>query len=389
MAAPSFDAIFKRIDDEFEGFESLVESAKYEEANAVLPSLATVIRQLGKSIQELPDICVTITTLLPEKISSLENHYKDLRASGYPLFHIMNGDTIVEMSKELDDISERVKAFNLRNVVQELDAMQARIEDFLEAFDKEKEARTIFEKECDKIYADDAAIEKKYIHLCNALPGVKKVFIIPPEEQAKIDGIKNLINIAGATKRSLDTLIHSGTKQPFTLLVEKMRSLGDEAGQASSAIDEFDRYLFSLKADAEAAMAAVEEYNSKLHKAEVRLRLLGVDSCTNKFQPSIDELYQVVSDLYDCIRALPIDILAANEMADRLKTEGEKLCQEVDRDYEQALFADQAILFANRDRQNLSEVDDTIRQNESLFFDGEFKKAYDETMACVKRLRGE
>ena len=389
LVSSTFDAVFKKIDDQFNQFESYVESAVYDEAKALLPNLAEVIKQLAKSIQELPDICITITTIIPEKISSLANRFEEMRAAGYPLFHLMNEEQITQMKEELDAVSARVQNFDLRYAAQELDAIQARISDYMSAFDKEKEARTIFETECEGIYANDTAIEKKYIHLCNALPNVKRIFVIPPEEQTKIDGIKNLINIAGATKRSLDTFIHSGTKQPYSLLVEKMHALRDEAAQASEAIDEFDRYLFSLKADSEAAMEAVQLYYEKLHVAEVRLRDLGVAKTTEAYQSSINDLYQVISELYEKIRTTPIDVAAVDELVLRLKTEGDSVCSNVKKDYEQALLSDSAVLYANRFRQNIGEVNDAIRQVEHFYFDGEFKRAYDETIACIKRIRGE
>lgn len=389
LVSATFDKIFKKIDDGFEKFESFVESAQYEEANAVLPDLGNVIHQLGKSIQELPNLCVTISTIIPEKISSVENRFLELTSGGYPLFHLISQEDIDQMREELQNISERVQNFDLRLVPQELDAMQARISDYFSAFDKEKEARTVFESECDDIYASDTAVEKKYIHLCNALPNVKKIFVIPPDEQQKIDGIKNLINIAGATKRSLDTMIHSGVKQPYTHLVDKMHSLRDEASQASEAIEEFDRYLFSLKSDTEEAMATVEGYYGKLRVAEMRLRDLGVEKETEKYAAHIDELYEAISDLYTRIRTMPIDVGAVNEIVRRLKTEGEKLYTDVIRDYEQALLADSAILYANRPRQNFAAINDAVKQSESLYFDGDFKRAYEETLACIKRLRGE
>ena len=86
---------------------------------------------------------------------------------------------------------------------------------------------------------------------------------------------------------------------------------------------------------------------------------------------------------------MPIDVGAVNEIVRRLKTEGEKLYTDVIRDYEQALLADSAILYANRPRQNFAAINDAVKQSESLYFDGDFKRAYEETLACIKRLRGE
>ena len=97
---------------------------------------------------------------------------------------------------------------------QHLDGIIARIDDYIAAFEREKEARVAFESEVEGIYAEDSKVENRYIRLCNSLPEVRSIFAIPSSEQEKIDAIKAQINRSGATKRSLDTLMHSGSRQP-------------------------------------------------------------------------------------------------------------------------------------------------------------------------------
>jgi septation ring formation regulator EzrA len=157
-------------------------------------------------------------------------------------------------------------------VSDELEGMQRRIDSYLDSFEKEKEARTVFESEQKGIYDVEKSLENQFINLCHALPKVRSIFLLGADDQTKLDGIQNTINKAGASKRSLDTYVHSATKQPYSILVEKMHTLRDQDAEAGKAIADFQSYLVSLKNDSEAANTALSVYYNRARNAERSLR---------------------------------------------------------------------------------------------------------------------
>lgn len=389
LVAPSFETVFNKLDDRFKDFESYVESAQYEDANNRLPEISKVLKELANAIKEMPNICVTIQSVIPEKLASLENKYEELLSSGYPLHHLLVKGNIEDMRRELNILTNSVQKFELDGVNERLDGMLAQIDDYFNSFEKEKDARVSFESDCDKVYSYANSIDKKYIRLCNSLPEVKKIYVISEEENAKIGAIKVLVNKAGATKRSLDTFIHSVTKQPYTILVEKMNLLNDESNSTSQAIDDFDRYLLSLKNDSEVAFNSVSTFDTKMKDAEYYLRLMDIPALNKKYQPDIDRCYDLLNQIYTKLNGLPIDVALINQLENELNQVGESVFNSTKEDYQQMLMANGSILFANRDRRHLGEMDATLKQAEGFYFSGEFKKAYDETNAVLKRIAGE
>ena len=389
LVAPSFETVFNKLDDRFKDFESYVESAQYEDANNRLPEISKVLKELANAIKEMPNICVTIQSVIPEKLASLENKYEELLSSGYPLHHLRVKGNIEDMRRELNILTNSVQKFELDGVNERLDGMLAQIDDYFNSFEKEKDARVSFESDCDKVYSYANSIDKKYIRLCNSLPEVKKIYVISEEENAKIGAIKVLVNKAGATKRSLDTFIHSVTKQPYTILVEKMNLLNDESNSTSQAIDDFDRYLLSLKNDSEVAFNSVSTFDTKMKDAEYYLRLMDIPALNKKYQPDIDRCYDLLNQIYTKLNGLPIDVALVNQLENELNQVGESVFNSTKEDYQQMLMANGSILFANRDRRHLGEMDATLKQAEGFYFSGEFKKAYDETNAVLKRIAGE
>lgn len=388
MMNESFEKVFALIDKNFASFDEFINGAKYDEAKGILPKIGSVIVSLGKSLEVLPNLCITYEKVIPEKISYINDVYQTLSKDGYPLNHLHFNQTMMEIDSSMETIGKRMKNFDLTDIHTELDEIICRIDEFDQNFNKEKEAREIFESECDGIYLSNANIEKKYIKLCNALPDVKKIYVLPSDEQAKIDNIKILINKAGATKRSLDTFIHSGVKQPFTTLVEKMHSLQDESSQASKAIDEFDEYLFSLKNDCEATLKNIKYYYAELKNCECFIRKINIAAITEKYMPTIDDLYNNIDASYKLLHSMPIDVNKVNALAVELKEKGDALIQNVKDDYEKMLLCESSIVYGNRHRYGAPELNSYLVNSEQLFFAGDFEKCYEDTKTNIKRIYG-
>ena len=384
----SFDRVFARIDEEFTQFESLVESAKYEEAQEILPKLDAVIKELGRCLAELPGLCVTISSLIPDKLASLENRYAEMKAAEYPLHHLFVNESLIEMRSKLESISKHVQNFDIKDASLQLDEILSRIDYLFDEFDKEKDARTVFESGYEQAYAKNKAVDNKYIAICNALPEVKALYLIPAEGQAQIDNINGIINKMGATKRSLDTLIHSGVTTPYTLLMEKMKLMEEETDQATAAIDDFQRYLVSLKDDTMAAYEAVDVYFKRVHEAEYKLRRLDVGAAIEKHQKEIEDCRDLISKIHTALYTKPIDVTQINEYLSSLRIIGDNLFLAVSSEDQTAVFASNTILYANRSRQHLGEVHEALNQSETFYFEGDFQAAYESADACLKRLGG-
>ena len=385
LLGDAFEAVFAKLEQMFHRFETLIESAQYEEGRALLPTISAVIEQIGRIFPELPNLCATIQTVIPDKLVSLKNRFEEMMRQGYPLHHLISNQDINAIEEQLKDITKRLQGFDLRGVQNELDGIIAQINDYTTGFDKEKEARETFDSECDDIYAEEATIEKKYIKLCNSLPAVKRIFVISGEEQAKIDGIKLQINKAGATKRSLDTFIHSGTHQPYSLLVERMHQLRDEANQAQSAIDDFERYLMSLKKDSEESLNSIKTYYEKLRDAESDVREINLEAVDNRYGGAIDHLYSLLDSAYKVLSHTPIDVYKLDTLVAEIKGSGDEVVANILNDKQKMALAEAAIVFANRDRNHLGEVNTLLQQTEGLYFSGDFERSYEETLKELKR----
>lgn len=387
LVISSFDAVYEYIDGLFDEFEQYVESAQYDDANTLLPNISKAIKEVGRVLTKLPNICALVTMVIPDKIASLMNAYEEMVDAKYPLHHLIVKNNIYDMNRELDSLTKKIKSFELNGVNNALDNIIARIDEYFILFEEEKKARIIFDAECEDIYVIVNTLEKKFIKLCNTIPEVKKIYVISGDYANRINEIQSEINKVGATKRSLDTFIHSSTKQPYSILVSKMHELRDESNLVLSMMEDFQVYLDSLKETAENAYLLIYDYYHRVKKAEKIVRDISLKEFTAKYEELLERIYSSLNSVNDILNVLPIDITTVSQNINWLIEEGEPVLNEIESDNNMMALAESAILYANRDRQHLSDIHHLVLQSEAHFFNANFEKAYVDTSNALRKLR--
>ena len=383
----SFERAFDGIEHIFQDYEEQVECANYDEASAMLPRVSKILELLDNVLIGLPSLCVMVQTIVPQKIEKLKIEYDSLTKQNYPLHHLIVNGGIEEMKGELNNIINRLQQLDTTGVTGELNAMVERVDSYLKSFDKEKEARDIFTNEYQGIYDTVNVLQQRFIRLSNNLPAVKKVYVVDDMYSNKVTEIQADINAVGNIKRTLDTFIHSATKQPFSVLVKKMHELKESSGKVASSMDEFQNYLKSLKTDSEEAFSLINTYFIRLKTAEKILRDMNVNAYSEKLAPRLDAAYGKLEVIDQALRVMPIDVKTINANINSLKEEGQALLEEVDAQYNLSVLAENAIVYSNRDRQHLSDIQKLVLQSEAMFYEGNFEKSYIETGNILKEIR--
>jgi septation ring formation regulator EzrA len=164
-----------------------------------------------------------------------------------------------------------------------------------------------------------------------------------------------------------------------------MHQLRDEANQAQNAIDDFERYLLSLKADSEESLQCIKAYYEKLRDAESNVRDINLEAVDNRYKGAIDHLYGLLDSAYKVLSHTPIDVYKLDSLIAEIKGSGDEVVANILNDKTKMALAEAAIVFANRDRNHLGEVDTLLQQTEGLYFSGDFNRSYEETLKELKR----
>ena len=214
LVANSFNKVFDKLDASFVTFENHLESAEYEEANELLPTITRVIGALEDCLKDLPNLCIMVESVMPEKIEELSSEYTALERKGVPLFNLSFRHRVEGWNKTLSEIKQQLVNLQTKGAMEKINNIQLEIDKTRELLNHEVDDKSIFEDVADKLYRDAITLEKEFLKICSLLPKVEKIYIISDEQKAHIEELKGNMNRMGNSKRTLDNFIHSGTKQP-------------------------------------------------------------------------------------------------------------------------------------------------------------------------------
>ena len=221
------------------------------------------------------------------------------------------------------------------------------------------------------------------------MPEIRAVFEVSEEQIANIDVLKENMNKLGSSKRSLDNFIHSGTKQPYSVLRKKLAELQNDYDIAKTSLDNFTAYLDSLKTNSEEAYSLVFVYYYRCKQIESTLREIGIPEIYNDFQGQLENCYELLNEIDKTLKIQPIQVAYINEKVEELKKLSNNFFEDVENKYREEQLAESAVVYANRDRNHQTDVHQQLCVLEKQFFSGEFVKVYHEANAIFQRMHVE
>jgi septation ring formation regulator EzrA len=386
LVEPQFNNLFKYVDDQINFIDQKMDAGEYDDIQQMIAKITKAIKKILNLMNDLPRICTLLAKVIPEKINNLIDASEAMNKQGYAMHHLLIKDTIHKAQDELELMQSRITVFDILSMDAQLNGIGEKLEAFYPLFEKEKEAKIIFDQDYEATYEAVNNLEKRFSKLNAGLPKIKDIYVLEHQRLAEVDVIKDLISRLNQTKRGLDTLVLAGTKQPYTLQVEKINILKKEAELGEQKLDAFTRYLSSLKTQSQEAYASVNQYFLQFKDAEKALDDLNMQILIDQYYPLLTKFYQHLKQIVDALSLLPIDMNVVQQNLNVIKQEGQALVQRVHATIKLALETEKLLLSANKERHRTSDNQKIIALAEQAFFEGKFEKAYAEANNLLKKM---
>ena len=389
LVSSSINQVFDKLDQMFVEFETHIESAEYDDAQALLPTIGKVVSALESALSQLPNLCILVNTVIPEKIVDIKRDYDELEQKGLPLYNLAFQTKLGEWNNDLVIIRTRLTKLQIGNIMESLDGLQSEIEETRDLLNKEKSDKEFFEANNQGIYQNVIDLEKAFLKICALLPEIYRTYIVTEERKEKVEQLKQTMNTLGTIKQSLDNYVHSSLKQPFSTLRGKLDELSAQYAVAKEGIEEFKQYLEFLKTSSEEAYTLVFVYYYRLKQVEGLLREIAIPNFSEPYSVRIEDCYELLNQIDKAIKIQPIAVDEINDMVSTLKNNANAVFEEIENKYREMQLAESAVVYANRDRNHQDDVHQQLTALEGEFYQGEFVKVYHEANAIFKRMHVE
>ena len=383
MIASTFNKMFDKIDAAFAKFDDQLEGAEYEEINAETTSLNNVLTALGHVLIELPKLCSYVKVDIPEQLQTLQSKFKETEKEGVPLYHLAYKNHVEDWKKKIQEISKRIINLQTAGIKQECEIIIFEINKMSQQLDNEVLARDYFNGHYEEVYRAVNNVEKVFLRICAILPEIKKIYKLSQTEEDKIDSLGKSVDELGNSKRFLDGFVHSGTRQPYSLLKEKLDELEANYNIVNEGVSNFKNYIDSLKSTAEEAYNLISVYYIQVKEAENILSEINVDSFSILYKEKLEAVYEVLNDIYEEVQSVPINVEEVNNKIVNLKNMANAMFEDIDFKERNAKLAERSISALNIDRDE-QDVNQTLSQLELAFYKGDFQSAYSQANSLYK-----
>jgi len=383
----SFKRVFDEIDKRFIEFDALVETAEYDEANEILPTIDKVMSAMSDMILTLPSLINRTLDEIPTNVSILQSEYNDLVRNGYPLINIDFDAKITIINQKLDKIHNQLLNLSTSKIDEELELIEQNLEDIRKSLELEKEAKIEFDEKYESVNNAFNDLERDFIKISNNIAKISKIYLIDEEHEANLKTLRMALEMVSKDKRRLEVYVHSLDKTPYTILVQKTNDLDNGTSKVNQQFTDFIDYIGSLKNDSETIYANINLIYLRLKDYEFKLRKLNNNNLSFVLKNDIDKSYEIMDNIYSFIKKVPINVKEINLLNQQLVEVTKHIFEFVDENIKYKDLTMNNIILMNRDRLKFSEINTLLNQAENLYFEGKYKQAYDMSQNIMNKLQ--
>ena len=354
----------------------------YSEVNKIVKALEDLLGNLALVIEEAPSIIMLGNKVIPTRIKDILSVSKKMEEEGFNLEYLNLDYNIDETNKKVKDILERLNVLNIEDSTLDLKTIMDYFDSIYIAFDKEKEAKKIFDEYMTTIIARTARYERINNDLKKKTNEFKYSYDLVDEDLVVLDVIKNeLIEI----RKDFESIVSAFRSRSFsyTRLAKEMEILNGKLVKTKEKLDEALKNLGNLKEDELRARDQLIEIKEILRKSQVKISSYKLPVIPKKYYVELSEATDAIKEMVKELNKKPISIKTLNIRVDTARDLVLKLYNTSKELVKSAYMAEMAVIYGNRFRVVNSKINTSLEESENLFNKGEFKKSLETSINAI------
>ena len=381
--ADVIDLQFENIEKRFLDFENVMEKNEYEEVIHIVKALDTMIDHMAIVIEETPNLVLLAEKLIPRRIEEIETTSGEMEEKGYPLGYLKIPYNMEESRKNISTILDRIRVLNLEDCMFELKTMLDYLDSIFNDFEKERFARRVYEEESllfeKKLKKTTKIIKDIYAQLDD----IKSMYDLKDEDIVTLDDISRRMRTLQADYKKLVQDLKDKTK-PYSDASKEISTLNGNLKALEEELDVSLRTLGSMHEDEMRAREQLDDIQELLKQCKSRIRSYKLPIIMNNYFIELSEANEAILEIIKELDKKPIVIKVLNMRVDTARDLVLKLYNTTNEMIKTAQLAEMAIVYGNKFRSIMDEVDAGLSNAEMLFHKGSYKEALEVSLSSIE-----
>jgi len=375
----------ENIEKRFLDFEKVMEDNEYSEVVNICKALDTMIEHMDIIISEMPDILLMSQKIIPNRMNEVANTHKEMVNDGYVLDYLNIDYNIEESKKNIEKIMDKVKVLNLEGAMFDLKTMLEYYDSLFVDFEKERLSRKVYEENVSSFYTKLDKTNHLVQDVYNQLDDIKNMYDLSDEDVSIIDEVNKTLVVINDDYRKMIAQDDSKSS-PYSVLNEEVDDL---TNRLTIMEDDFDKALKSLGNmydDELRAREQLEEIEDFLKTCKNEIRSYKLPVITDNYYVQLREANDAIIEVIKELEKKPIVIKVLNTRVDTARDLVLKLYNTTMNMVKTAKMAEMVIVYGNRYRNSIDEVDKELSDAEKMFYKGNYKEALDISIKATSKV---
>lgn len=376
---------FENIAKRFEDFEIVMENNEYTEVGPIVNSIDEMLKHMEIVIEEMPSIVLMAYNILPNKIEEVLSAYQDMKKMDFPLDYLNVEYNIEEATKKINDVIDRSKVLNMEDSLFELKVLMEYFDGLFTDFEKEKISRKVYEETSMAFERKLNGINALVSDIFSKLNQIKELYNLSDNDLEVLSKVKEDLKGLNADYKVL--IDHTGNNTfAYSKLTKEIENLVLKLSVIEESLDSTLDTLGSMKEDEVRARQQLEEVKIILKNSKSKMREYNLPVIPKNYYVELSEASNAIKEIVRELDRKPITIEVLNTRVDTARDLVLKLFSKTKEMMKTAMFAEMAIVYGNRYRSTVDDLDKNLTYAEMLFYKGEYQRSLELTINALNRI---
>ena len=377
---------FAAITKKFEDFESIMDNNEYTEVDEVLNAIDELLNHMDVVIEEVPSIVIIVENVIPKRIEEVSSTYKIMVDEGYPLDYLNIEYNLKEIDSKVNEIIERTKKLDMNQSLLELKVLMEYFENVFKDFEKEKIDRRNYEDKLLSFSTKLTKINGIVDDMYSQIDEIKNIYNLNEEDIKILDEVRVEVYDLNTNFKVLQDHTKFNNTFAYSKLVKEIEGLSNNLSHSEEKLDSILGIIGGMHDDEVRARQQLEEIKLVLKESKSHMREYKLPIIPDYYYIELNEANTAIREIVKELDKKPITIEVLNTRVDTARDLVLKLYTKTKELIKNAMFAERAIVYGNRYRSSNVEINSNLDLSEKLFFKGEYKKSFENTVNILNKV---
>ncbi len=379
---------FENIEKRFLDFEHRMEKNEYDEVVHIVKALDTMIDHMGIVVVEVPNLVLMAQKLIPKRIEEILATSKEMTDNGYNLEYLNIEYNMEECNKNINTIMDRIRVLNLVDCMFDLKTMLDYLDTIFNSFDEERLARKSYEEMVAPFEKKLRKTNRIMKDIYNQLDDIKNIYDLSDDDLKELNELKERLEIAINDYKEL-LRVKENKEKPYSYLYKQLEVENNILQELEVNLDNSLKSLGSMYDDEIRAREQLEDIQDLLKQCKVKIRSYKLPIIINNYFIELSEANEAIDEIIKELNKKPIMIKVLNTRVDTARDLVLKLYNTTTDMIKTAQLAEMAIVYGNRYRSEMIEIDRGLDNAEMLYHKGDYKDALEVSLSSIELIEAD